>query len=82
MQGGKAEGSEVVRERGGSEGITMADIYPSVQLSGKRLSGTASAICDTGEAPTLITGKSRQSGCLSSRFRNRYRGVGSFSLRD
>lgn len=33
------------------------DIYPSVQLSGKRLSRTARAICDTGEAPTLITGQ-------------------------
>ncbi len=54
MQGGKAGRSEVIRERGGSEGITVTDIYPSVQLSGKRLSGTAWAICDTGEAPTLI----------------------------
>lgn len=61
VQGGKAGGSEVIRERGGSEGITMTDIYPSVQLSGKRLSGTVRAISDTGEAPTLTAGPSRPS---------------------
>lgn len=62
MQGGKAGRSEVIRERGGSEGITMTYIYSSVQLSGKRLSGTAWVICDKGEAPTLITGRVGGSG--------------------
>lgn len=36
----------------------MTDIYPSAQLSGKRLSRTVCAICDTGAAPSLTTGQS------------------------
>lgn len=59
MPGGRAPGSQVIRERGGSEGITLTDIYPSVPLSGERLSGTARAICDTGEPPTMIHGRVR-----------------------
>lgn len=42
----------------GRDGITMTDIHPSVQLSGKRLSRETWAIYVTGEAPTLTTGRS------------------------
>lgn len=55
---GSYGGSGVISRRGGSEGITMTDIYTPVQLSGKRLSVPARTIYDTREAPTLITGPS------------------------
>lgn len=49
-------GSEVIRERGGSEGITMTFILPFRYVA-KGYLGQRGAIWDGGEAPTLIASR-------------------------